>query len=56
MLGTLSKKVEESSLPCERCKYFCNDDPDIYYCEINKKEFPSLCKDYQFRMNKDDKD
>lgn len=47
MKGTVQKKIVSISLPCCTCLNFRDEDPDIFYCELQKEEFPSLCNQYQ---------
>jgi hypothetical protein len=47
MKGTLQKQVLASHLLCYSCCYFRDDDPDIYYCEHHRDEFPGLCDQFQ---------
>lgn len=47
MKGTLQKKVEPCSFLCSPCLHFRDEDSDIFYCELQKEEFPSLCNQYQ---------
>lgn len=41
--GTLQKKIQASHLGCFRCSHFHDDDPDVFYCDLAKAEFPDLC-------------
>jgi len=43
MKGTFQKTVESHALACQTCASFCEDDPDIFYCELHRPEFPALC-------------
>lgn len=47
MKGTLQKLIGASALPCHTCSSFRDDDPDIFYCLLQREEFPGLCDDYQ---------
>lgn len=47
MKGTLQKIIESSALACLPCRFFRDDDPDIYYCELQRDEFPGLCDQYR---------
>jgi hypothetical protein len=47
MKGTLQKRVMASHLLCHSCSSFRDDDPDIYYCEHHREEFPGLCDEFQ---------
>ena len=42
-LGKLYKTLEGRSLACYVCRFFREDDPDIFYCELHRPEFPALC-------------
>ena len=46
MKGTFPKRVPSCHLACARCIYFCNSDPDIFYCDLHHVEFPGLCYHY----------
>jgi len=45
--GQLQKIIEPSALACLSCRFFRDNDPDIYYCELQHEEFPGLCAQYQ---------
>ena len=47
MKGQLQKVIESSALACLPCRHFRDSDPDIYYCELQRDEFPALCERYQ---------
>ena len=47
MLGTFQKTTEAHALACQTCAAFRDDDPDIYYCELQQEEFPALCEQYR---------
>lgn len=47
MKGTLQKRTGASALPCHTCASFEDDDPDIFYCAVQRAEFPALCDEYQ---------
>lgn len=47
MKGTMPKRIASHHLACRKCKSFRDDDPDIFYCERDRIEFPSLCEDYE---------
>jgi len=54
MKGSLQKKVEASSLACRGCHWFEDKDADIFYCELEREEFPALCAEYvQFKKYAD---
>lgn len=46
MDGTLQKIVSTTTLPCASCAQFRDDDPDLYYCLLQKNEFPGLCDQF----------
>jgi len=46
MKGTLQKTTESHTLACQTCAAFRDDDPDIFYCELHRPEFPALCGQY----------
>lgn len=50
MKGQLQKTIESSHLACVQCSYFREDDPDLYYCEHQREEFPNLCEKYLSRV------
>lgn len=50
MKGTLPKRIASCHLACEKCKYFNDKDDDIFYCELDRAEFPSLCEQYEGRL------
>jgi len=45
--GQLQKRTDSSALACYSCRWFKDDDPDIFYCELQREEFPGLCDEYQ---------
>lgn len=47
MKGTLQKTIDASALACQICRHFRDSDPDIFYCQLQQTEFPSLCDEYQ---------
>jgi len=47
MKGTLQKTTESHALACQTCAAFRDDDPDIFYCELQQPEFPALCEQYR---------
>jgi crotonobetainyl-CoA:carnitine CoA-transferase CaiB-like acyl-CoA transferase len=47
MKGTLQKKVSAFHLACFTCRYFREDDPDLFYCLHHRDEFPALCDQFQ---------
>jgi hypothetical protein len=47
--GYLPKSIASSHLACRECAQFRDDDPDLYYCELNNKHFPGLCASYECR-------
>ena len=47
MKGTLQKRVTSNSLSCCTCLNFRDEDLDIFYCVLQREEFPSLCNQYQ---------
>ena len=49
MKGILPKRIAVSNLQCAKCVHFCDDDPDVYYCVVDRPEFPGLCDFYEFR-------
>lgn len=51
--GKLLKVIEDSALACRPCRFF-QDDPDVYYCDLEREEFPGLCERYQQRGNSPD--
>ena len=60
MKGTLPKSIAASILQCAKCINFRDDDPDIFYCNIDRPEFAALCDEYRYRgleykvLNEDD--
>ncbi len=46
MYGMFPKRIAASHLQCSKCSHFCDDDPDIFYCDRDHREFPSLCNEY----------
>jgi hypothetical protein len=46
MKGTLQKTTESHALACQTCVAFRDDDPDIFYCELQQADFPALCEQY----------
>lgn len=49
MRGILPKRIAASSLQCAKCVHFRDDDPDIFYCVLDRPEFAGLCGEYQYR-------
>lgn len=49
MRGVLPKRIAASNLQCEKCLHFRDDDPDIFYCNLDRAEFASLCEEYHYR-------
>ena len=47
MKGIIPKRIVSKSLSCHTCTFFRDDDEDIYYCQLDKLEFPSHCKEYE---------
>lgn len=45
--GTFQKTTESNALACCPCRHFRDNDPDIFYCELQQPEFPALCEQYQ---------
>ena len=50
MKGILPKRIAVSNLQCAKCVHFCDDDPDVYYCAIDRPEFPGICDLYELRV------
>ena len=46
MKGQLQKRTDASALACWTCTYFRDEDPDIFYCELQQEQFPGLCGSY----------
>ena len=46
MRGVIPKHYVVDKLECESCQWFKDHDADIYYCELDKQEFPKHCSDY----------
>ena len=46
MKGTLQKTMDASALACQTCRHFRDDDPDLFYCAVQRAEFPALCDEY----------
>ena len=49
MKGFIPKRIEPSQLVCSKCANFVGDDPDVYYCTLDRAEFPGLCEDYELK-------
>lgn len=49
MKGVLPKRIATAQLQCAKCVHFMDDDPDIYYCVLDREEFAGLCERYQYR-------
>lgn len=47
MIGGFPKRVDSSQLRCCKCAQF-RDDPDFYYCALDREDFPGLCEQYQY--------
>ena len=47
MKGQLQKRTGSSALACHTCRWFEDEDPDIFYCELQREEFPGLCDEYR---------
>jgi hypothetical protein len=47
MKGMIPKRIVASTMQCSKCLHFCDDDPDVFYCDLDHDEFPGLCKDYK---------
>lgn len=47
MKGFLPKRIASAILQCAKCVHFKDDDPDIYYCDLDRPEFAGLCEQYQ---------
>lgn len=48
MKGVLPKRIASAQLQCAKCNHFRDDDPDIYYCVLDRPEFASLCEYYEY--------
>ncbi len=46
MKGVIPKLFVGKKLDCESCRHFINDDPDVFYCEKDRSEFPKQCELY----------
>lgn len=46
MVGSMHKKVEAAHLACAACLQFRDNDPDLYYCALQCREFPGLCEQF----------
>jgi hypothetical protein len=46
MKGQLQKRTGASALACHTCRWFEDEDPDIFYCQLQREEFPGLCDEY----------
>lgn len=55
MRGIFPKQcVGHKTLACQSCIWFRDHDVDIYYCELDKAEFPEHCKDFEEKeVNRD---
>lgn len=51
MKGIIPKRIASSRLQCSKCKHFVDDDSDVYYCVIDRPEFPMLCDFYELRTS-----
>ena len=49
MKGIIQKRITALQLQCSKCTSFVDDDPDVYYCSIDRPEFPGLCDFYDLR-------
>lgn len=49
MNGILPKRIAAAQLQCAKCVYFRDDDPDVYYCALDRPEFAGLCDQYEYR-------
>lgn len=49
MKGILPKRIAATTLQCAKCVHFRDDDPDIFYCALDRQEFADLCDEYQYR-------
>lgn len=47
MKGILPKLISSKTIPCKTCIFFCDEDEDIYYCQLDQIEFPKKCERYQ---------
>lgn len=47
MKGIIPKRIASKTLDCHTCIFFVDEDEDIYYCQLDKLEFPSHCKEYE---------
>lgn len=47
MKGIIPKRIVGKTLACHSCVFFCDEDEDIYYCQLDKLEFPVKCPDYK---------
>lgn len=50
MKGSLQKTLTATHLPCFTCRFFRDDDPDLFYCEQHCEEFPALCPAFTSRF------
>lgn len=51
MKGILPKRVVATTLQCAKCVHFMDNDPDVFYCALDRPEFAALCVEYQYRYN-----
>lgn len=49
MNGVLPKRIAATTLQCAKCTHFRDDDPDVYYCVLDRPEFAGLCDQYEYR-------
>ena len=49
MKGTLAKQIMATHLACQSCRFFRDNDPDIFYCLLQREEFPGLCDAFSSR-------
>lgn len=49
MKGFLPKRIAAAQLQCRKCTHFRDDDPDVFYCALDREEFAGLCDLYQMR-------
>ena len=49
MIGTIPKRVDVAHLQCAGCTQFRDNDPDLYYCALDCRDFPGLCEQYKPR-------
>jgi len=49
MKGFIPKRIASSNLQCAKCVHFRDDDPDVFYCALDRPEFAALCEEYRYR-------